>query len=393
MDHKVSKLASTVEKAVVRYSYSADNEDELSLKENDVIVILDKDLEDAGWWKGELNGKVGVFPDNFVELIPQEEQGLDKFSRPVASPKIPPQGSQRASSYKPKPKKPPPPSAVLNQQKSKSLEKDKSLDHKQSPVMDHVADKFIRKKEPEPEKPAPPLLPGKKPVLPPPVGKKPTKPDPPRPTSNGKPFVVGGSKEEPASHKDIPHSESHFDGMEPTSDKLVHLTANRPRGPSKRPPSQKNNKRLIEEEERNGDIETPTHKHPPPVKEITEEPGVQLPAKERHHHHHHQALPTRPPEPARPPEASVASSGLLSMIEELKKEIRELRTNSVTKATYDELKKENETLRQDFETFKTSCLRKIKDLINEVDEEKKIRLSTEVEMKRIKKLVNDESHV
>ncbi|XP_056016461.1 SH3 domain-containing kinase-binding protein 1-like isoform X3 [Ostrea edulis] len=374
--------SSAVEKAVVRYSYSADNEDELSLKENEVLTILDKDLEDAGWWRGELNGKIGVFPDNFVELIPTEE-GIDKFTRPWSSNKIPPQ---------PKPKKPPPPSVPPSQQKTKSLEKEKSLDHKHPPVTDHVTDKFHKKKETEPEKTGPPHLPGKKPVLPPPVGKKPAKPDPPRPTSDGKSHMVGGSKDEPVSHKDthkdIPQNESHFDGLEPTSDKLVHLTANRPRGPAKRPPSQvifnnKNNKRLIKEEERNGDIEVQTPKHPPPVKEISEEPPVQhfLPREK------HQTLPTRPPEP------SVASSGLLAMVEELKKEIRELKSNSVSKAAYDELKTENNKLRQDFETFKTSCSRKIRDLINEVDDEKKIRLSTEVEVKRIKKLINDESHV
>nr|XP_019927853.2 SH3 domain-containing kinase-binding protein 1 isoform X8 [Crassostrea gigas] len=371
-----------VEKAVVRYSYSADNEDELSLKENEIIVILDKELEDAGWWKGELNGKVGVFPDNFVELIPAEE-GIDKFSRPLASNKIPPQ---------PKPKKPPPPSALPNQQKSKPLEKEKSLDQKHPPVTDHITEKLHKKKEPEPEpvKTGPPLLPGKKPVLPPPVGKKPSKPDPPKPVLDGKPHFVGlrSSEELPSQKdKDIPQAESHFDGMEPTSERLVHLTASRAKGPAKRPPSQvilnnKPNKRFVKEEERNGDVELPTPKHPAPVKEIAEEPPVLLPAKEKH-----QNLPARPPEP------SVASSGLLAMVEELKREIRELKTNSVSKAAYNELKVENDKLRQDFESFKTSCGRKIRDLVNEVDEEKKIRLSTEVEMKRIKKMVNDESHV
>lgn len=347
----------TVEKAVVRYSYNADNEDELSLKENDIIVILDKELEDAGWWKGELNGKVGVFPDNFVELIQAEE---------------------------PKPKKPPPPSAVPNQQKSKPLEKEKSLDQKYPPVTDHVTEKLHKKKEPEPEpvKTGPPLLPGKKPVLPPPVGKKPSKPDPPKPVLDGKPHFMGlrSSEELPSQKdKDIPQTESHFDGIEPTSERLVHLTANRAKGPAKRPPSQVI---LNNEEERNGDVELPTPKHHAPVKEIAEEPPVLLPSKEKH-----QSLPARPPEP------SVASSGLLAMVEELKREIRELKTNSVSKAAYNELKAENDKLRQDFESFKTSCGRKIRDLVNEVDEEKKIRLSTEVEMKRIKKMVNDESHV
>ncbi|CAF4519694.1 unnamed protein product, partial [Rotaria magnacalcarata] len=30
----------------------------------------DKNLEDEGWWKGEVNGRIGVFPDNYVEEIP-----------------------------------------------------------------------------------------------------------------------------------------------------------------------------------------------------------------------------------------------------------------------------------------------------------------------------------
>lgn len=51
------------------YPYKPTNDDELELKEGDVITILSKDLPDLGWWKGELKGKVGVFPDNFVEMI------------------------------------------------------------------------------------------------------------------------------------------------------------------------------------------------------------------------------------------------------------------------------------------------------------------------------------
>lgn len=51
------------------YSYEAQNDDELTIKEGDTIAILTKEVEDRGWWKGELNGRVGVFPDNFVQLI------------------------------------------------------------------------------------------------------------------------------------------------------------------------------------------------------------------------------------------------------------------------------------------------------------------------------------
>lgn len=85
--------------------------------------------------------------------------------------------------------------------------------------------------------------------------------------------------------------------------------------------------------------------------------------------------------------------GLLVMVEEFKREIREFKINSVLKVVYNELKVENDKFRQDFEFFKTFCGRKIRDLVNEVDEEKKIRFSIEVEMKRIKKMVNDEFYV
>lgn len=30
-------------------------------------MVLQKD--DSGWWQGELNGRVGMFPSNFVEPI------------------------------------------------------------------------------------------------------------------------------------------------------------------------------------------------------------------------------------------------------------------------------------------------------------------------------------
>lgn len=29
-----------------------------------------KETEDEGWWEGELNGRCGFFPDNFVMVIP-----------------------------------------------------------------------------------------------------------------------------------------------------------------------------------------------------------------------------------------------------------------------------------------------------------------------------------
>ncbi|XP_058059300.1 mucin-19-like isoform X2 [Anopheles bellator] len=56
----------------VLYAYQPANEDELKLVEGDIITILTKELPDKGWWKGELRGRVGVFPDNFVALLAPE---------------------------------------------------------------------------------------------------------------------------------------------------------------------------------------------------------------------------------------------------------------------------------------------------------------------------------
>ena len=68
-----SLLSSVRELARVLFPYTAEHEDELELREGDIITVLCKELEDKGWWKGELAGNVGVFPDNFVELLSSEE--------------------------------------------------------------------------------------------------------------------------------------------------------------------------------------------------------------------------------------------------------------------------------------------------------------------------------
>ena len=42
---------------------------------------LSQDCIDVGWWEGELNGRRGVFPDNFVKLLPPdfEKEGNVSF--------------------------------------------------------------------------------------------------------------------------------------------------------------------------------------------------------------------------------------------------------------------------------------------------------------------------
>jgi SH3 domain-containing kinase-binding protein 1 len=62
-------LLAVKEQCVVLFPYAAVNDDELSLAEGQIINVVSKDVEDKGWWKGEYEGKVGVFPDNFVKML------------------------------------------------------------------------------------------------------------------------------------------------------------------------------------------------------------------------------------------------------------------------------------------------------------------------------------
>uniref|UniRef100_A0A8D2JSI3 Proto-oncogene vav n=1 Tax=Sciurus vulgaris TaxID=55149 RepID=A0A8D2JSI3_SCIVU len=52
--------------AKARYDFCARDRSELSLKEGDIIKILNKKGQ-QGWWRGEIYGRVGWFPSNYVE--------------------------------------------------------------------------------------------------------------------------------------------------------------------------------------------------------------------------------------------------------------------------------------------------------------------------------------
>ena len=50
----------------MEFDYEAQQDDELSLTVGDIIVNIRRD--DGGWWEGELGGRRGLFPDNFVRV-------------------------------------------------------------------------------------------------------------------------------------------------------------------------------------------------------------------------------------------------------------------------------------------------------------------------------------
>ena len=50
----------------VEFDYDAELSDELTIRTGDVV----KDVKrmSGGWWEGTLDGKRGLFPDNFVKV-------------------------------------------------------------------------------------------------------------------------------------------------------------------------------------------------------------------------------------------------------------------------------------------------------------------------------------
>lgn len=59
-------------RAKVTYSYAPQNEDELPLEVDSEVEVTSQ--PEPGWWEGVVNGKKGMFPSNFVELLPEEEE-------------------------------------------------------------------------------------------------------------------------------------------------------------------------------------------------------------------------------------------------------------------------------------------------------------------------------
>jgi FtsZ-binding cell division protein ZapB len=76
-----------------------------------------------------------------------------------------------------------------------------------------------------------------------------------------------------------------------------------------------------------------------------------------------------------------------SELDSIRQELAELRANTVSREEYEQVKREVQQLKEEKEAWQAKHSKLLTDLMEEVDEEKKIRLATEVEMKRIKKMV------
>ncbi|XP_056900706.1 SH3 domain-containing protein 21 [Takifugu flavidus] len=176
----------------VLFDYQAKTEDELQLKKGDVIVILNKETEDEGWWEGELNGRRGFFPDNFVMVIPPKD-----ILQTGSSTQLP----ERSAQHKPPAKT----EASELENGSPAKVKDNKPD-----VKDLRSNPPAKVKLPFITKPSPP-----------PVKDKPNK-------------VLPKASDDVA--PEVKETDR-FDGVVLETEKLTHPTANRAKPPQRRPPS------------------------------------------------------------------------------------------------------------------------------------------------------------
>lgn len=56
----------------MEFDYQSQHDDELTIAVGDIISNIRKD--EGGWWEGELDGRRGLFPDNFVREIKKESK-------------------------------------------------------------------------------------------------------------------------------------------------------------------------------------------------------------------------------------------------------------------------------------------------------------------------------
>ncbi|KAJ8397665.1 hypothetical protein AAFF_G00436640 [Aldrovandia affinis] len=358
------------------FPFDSTNEDELTLKEGDIIHVLNKETGEPGWWRGEISGKEGVFPDNFVTLISEAEKET-LISR----------GSIKLSSKQDseeKPRKPPPPSKSLGPKPEVPSADKKPLpprteDRGDKPVPDH-----------KPTKPAAPIVPPKKPVPPPGKGsvllrpgvvppKRPDKPFTPssgasrsngevpstrpksdfEPTLPSKPKTFSGDWGEKTSDIDL----MSFDELSSTSEKLSHPTTSRPKIHGRRLPAQfasghspikeisvEKNQRVEEE-----DI-------PKPKLTDIKKPSLSIPS-------------TSPvPKPTLVPGPTSDQKPKADGEEEKASELEELRTQM-------------KELLLCVELLKTQQMREIADLRTELDEERLKRVALQMEIEKLKKTV------
>uniref|UniRef100_A0A4W5JI55 Osteoclast-stimulating factor 1 n=1 Tax=Hucho hucho TaxID=62062 RepID=A0A4W5JI55_9TELE len=373
------------------FAFEATNEDELILKEGDVIQILSKDTGEPGWWRGEIGGKEGVFPDNFVAVM----SDADKEPAPTSRGSVKLSPKQEAEE---RPKKPPPPSKSIARKPEVPLADKKPL----HPHPEDRGDKTDQKLS----KPTAPLVPPKKPVPPPGKSKPgvlpPKRPDKPLapslgakhngevpstlpksdfdPTLPSKPKTLSGDWGDKALDMDL----MSFDDLSSTSEKLSHPTANRPKMAGKRLPAQfggghSPNKDISVEKTFKFDEED----RPKPKLIDTRKPS--MPSS------HSQSPAVLKPSPSLSEglKASAASApGRRSPSPGPSTETKPNAEPEKQKSELQDLRDQMKELLLSVELLKTQQMSEMAELRSELDEERLKRVALQMEIEKLKKMVH-----
>ncbi|XP_053243085.1 SH3 domain-containing kinase-binding protein 1 isoform X2 [Podarcis raffonei] len=384
----------------VLFSYEAQNEDELTIKEGDIVTLVNKECIDTGWWEGELNGRRGVFPDNFVKLL------ISDFE-------------------KERPKKPPPPSAPAFKQGSATTDRKHEIKKVPPERPECLPHRTEEKERPEREQK---LLDLQKPSVP---AIPPKKPRPPKTNSLNRPGTLPPRRPErpivPLTHtrNDIPKVDlasctssstlekdstersndidlEGFDSVIPVAEKLSHPTTTRPKATGRRPPSQSFTSSSLSspdffdspspEDEKEEHVSLP-HKVAEPLKKaktvtisLVSDNKASLPAKPGGLTSG-STLPSSLSSSSALHPVSAGTTGHRSNSPSLFSSEGKPKTDqsSQGEATLDELRTQVKELRTIIETMKDQQKKEIKQLLSELDEEKKIRLRLQMEVNDIKK--------
>lgn len=371
----------------VTFAFEATNEDELSFKEGDIIHVLSKDTGEPGWWRGEIAGREGVFPDNFVTMYSEAEKESSTSRGSVKS------SSKQESEEKPK--KPPPPSKSIAHKPDVP-----SADKKPHPIR---PDDRVDRPTPDhkPSKPAAPVVPPKKPVPPPGKGrpgilppKRPDKPlvpspnlkhngdvPPTRPKSDFEPLLPTKPKTLSADwgEKSPDMDLMSFDELSSTSEKLSHPTVNRPKMPGRRLPAQfggghspnkeVNVEKSFKLDEEDAAKPKPTETRKPSTNTLSQLPSLHKPTMGAST----EAKPS-------PPSASSSDGG--SQGSRARLELEE------PNSQMDELRSQIKELLLSVELLKAQQTKEMAELRGELDEERLKREALQVEIEKLKRTIH-----
>lgn len=359
----------------VIFPYEAQNEDELSIKEGDIVTIINKECADAGWWLGELNGKQGVFPDNFVKLFLPEVE-------------------------KERPKKPPPPAAPTTKQITDKKTEARKVPPERPDSLPHRAEeKGEESKLSEIPKPSLPVVLPKKPLppknnnslnrpssLPPKRPDRPERPAVPNiPCDSPKSDSSGVAADRGSVDKSLDIEVEDFDSVVLSTEKLNHPTVSRPRVTDRRPRSQIFTSSSLSSPDL---LDSPSPEEERRDKEMgKEEQDSFTPKTLDNSKKMPKAVPiiTAPEKSSLPPKPSAPPSSSGSSLRPHSPSVDARGKNEHGAATLEELKAQLRDLKGTVELMKSQHKQEIKQLVSELDEEKRIRISLQMEVEQIKK--------